>query len=133
MKKKAMFGWIVGALVVVGGAATAAALVITATGISAGSTNVGGCDSSITLGFGTPSFSTQSGDYVITQVSYSGVDTTACNGMTLYVTLADNQNAVITQGQTSSAFQTGDPSSGTITLLGEAPVSSAVKIAAAIS
>lgn len=134
ISKKAFFGWTAGAVVVIGGAAAASTLVIAVTGISAGDQAVGGgCDNSISFSFGAPQYDVGLSAYKVTTVDYDGLDTTACDGRKVYVTLADSAGVALTDGE-SATIQNGDPASGTITLGGSgAQISQIDSIAAAIS
>ena len=131
--KKTKYG-IVGAVggVVLGTAAFAfaAALTTTTTSIIAGQASMTACDADgIDLELGQPTWNASSGDYIITTVAVTGLDTAACDAKKLQIDITDSANASL--GTVTHTIASGaDP--GTLTLSGPVSASSADGVASVI-
>lgn len=131
--KKTKYG-IVGAVggVVLGTAAFAfaAALTTTTNSIIAGQASMTACDADgIDLALGQPTWNAGTGDYVITTVTVTGLDTEACDTKKLQIDVTDSANASL--GTVTHTIATGvDP--GTLTLSGPVSASSADGVASVI-
>ena len=139
LSRKAMFGWIVGAVLVVGGAAIAATITIILSGAfgSGVSNTPGACDTSLTFSFPAPSYSSSVMDYAFTTIDYDGLNVNMCDTQTLRVTVIDSANnalgnATLLIDDTPSAG-TPTPSSGTLSLSQPVQVSQVVRVVSAIT
>lgn len=140
--KKWVFGWAVGSMVVVTGAAVAGSIAIFlssqfGSGVSNTTT---GCDTTLTFDFGTPTYSQAAGDYTFTTVDYDGLDVPACDTQVMRVTVIDTNelalgDASLTVDDTSpnQAPGTVTPSAGTLTLSQPVAVNQADRVVAAIT
>jgi hypothetical protein len=71
--------------------AFAASLTVSPSSLGAGSGSVTSCDAAVGTTYSSPSFTTGTG-YTVNSVTVTGLDTAACAGQTVYVTLADSAN-----------------------------------------
>lgn len=127
-KRTIVVGAIIGAIVGIATAAVAAVVTLTTSHIGEGIVSSTPCDSSFTVEPGTPVWDASAGGFVISQVAYSGIDPTACNGEFLRVEVVDNAYASLA----SAGGIVGGSGSGTLSLTSNVPVSAIDSIAAAL-
>ena len=127
-KRTIMVGAVIGAIVGIATAAVAAVVTLTTSHIGEGIVSSTPCDSSFTVEPGTPGWDAASGEFVVSQVVYSGIDPTACSGEFLRVEVVDAANTSLG----SAGGLVGGSGSGTLSLTSNVPVSAIDKIAAAL-
>jgi hypothetical protein len=102
--------------------ASAATLNVQNSSLGAGSGTASSCDPDVTTSY-TTSYTTGSG-YVVTQVVVGSLDTTACNGKTVQVTLTDGSNNSLGNG---SLTVPGSGTSATVPISGSPAAASVAK------
>lgn len=142
MSRKALFGWIVGALVAVTAVAVAATISVYLSSQFGGGTSntTNPCDLSISYSFGAPTYSQAASAYTFTTVDYDGLNVTACDTQTLRLTVVDASsvalgNASLLVDDTSPNQSPGSvtPPNGTLTLSQPVSVTAADRIVTAIT
>jgi hypothetical protein len=97
LRKKAILGTS-GALLLIGGVALAASFTVNQAQSGGGSAVVSTCDATVDSAFGTPVYDAGIPGYVINDVVVTGIASPACDGQTLYVTVADNAGVALGSG-----------------------------------
>ena len=127
-KRAIIVGAIIGAVVGIATAAVAAVVTLTTSYIGEGIVSSTACDSSFTVEPGTPVWDANNGEFVVSNVVYSGIDPTACNGEFLRVEVVDNANVSLA----SAGGIVGGTGSGTLSLTSSVSVASIDAIAAVL-
>ena len=128
-RRPVIFGLIFGGLSALAVAAFAAVITLTTTSsIGAGSVAVTACDSTYQVDLGAPTWDASAGDFVVTTVTFSGIDPTACASELVRVELVNSSSVSLAAG----AAAVGGTGSGTITLNAPVGVSSVDRIVSAL-
>jgi hypothetical protein len=127
--KRALISLVLATAVFGGVFAFAASLTVNSSSLGAGSGSVTSCDAAVGTTYSNPAFTAGTG-YTVNTVTVTGLDTTACAGLTVYVTLADSSNANPISG---SAAVPGSGTTVNVSLSGSAPASTVANAHVSIS